>query len=164
MEDAFIMGFFLIFVILFALICLVGLVLFILQAIGLFKIAKREGKGNIAWLAWIPIASQFLLTLLVEKDIHPGLRGKFTLLYGIAIIVAIFLSYFIYFVPLIPMGMFYYAFYFIAKRYTDNPVLHVTIAIISIGISIPIQIFMFRNNRKINDEEDFIESSINEGT
>src|SRR5699024_9247267 len=61
----------------------VGIVLYILQAIGLFKIAKREGREDLAWLAWIPIASTFLMTLLVEKEVHKEFRGKLTMIYGI---------------------------------------------------------------------------------
>src|SRR5690625_1569955 len=153
MEDLFIAGFFLVFVAFIGFFFLVGLILFILQAIGLYNIAKREGKGDIAWLAWIPIISQFLFTLLVEKDVHPGLRGRYTWLFLAATIVALMLGYFVCFVPLIPLAMFFYAFYFIAKRYTENPVLYVVIAIITVGWSIPIQIFMFRNRNLISSQK-----------
>lgn len=158
MEEDIIIGFIVAFFALFVLILIVSLILFILQAIGLFKIAKREGKGDIAWLAWIPIVNQFLVTLLVEKDVHPGLRGKFTLLYGVAIVGAIIIGYFIPFMSLIPWAMFLYAFYFIASRYSSNPVLHIVIAVITIGISTPIQIFMFRNRKNIQDD-DIIDAS-----
>lgn len=130
----------------------VAIILYVLQAIGLFKIAKREGKSDIAWLAWIPIISQFLMTLLVEDDVHPNLRGKFTLLYGVAFVLSMILSSFVFFVTFIPAAMIFYAFYFIAKRYSTNAVLHLVISIITIGISIPIQLFMFRNRDMIDND------------
>lgn len=151
-EDLFFVGVFLAFAGFFGFLILIGIVLYILQAIGLFKIAKREGKGNIAWLAWIPAVGQFLLTYLVEKYVHPGLRGKFTLLFGIAFLVSIMFAYFLPYAPFIPMAIYFYAFYFIAKRYTDNPVLHVAIAVVSFGSSIPVQIFLFRNREMVEPE------------
>jgi len=152
-EEEILIGFLLAFLGFFVVLLLVGLVLFILQAIGLFKMAKREGKGDIAWLAWIPIVNQFLMTWLVENDVHPGLRGKFTLLYGIAFVVSIIFSSFVFFVSFIPLAMIFYAFYFIAKKYSPNPVLHLVIAIITIGVSMPISIFIFRNRDIIGEEE-----------
>ncbi len=118
---------------------------------------KREGKEDIAWLAWIPIVSQFLMTWLVEKDVHPGIRGKFTILYGVAVVVSFLLSSAVFFVTLIPTAMIFYAFYFIAKRYSTNPVLHVVIGIITVSTSIPISLFMFRNREIIANDVEIIE-------
>jgi len=146
-----IMAFFAFFVFLF----IVAIILFFFLAIGLFKIAKREGKGDIAWLAWIPAINAFLITLLVEKDVHPSVRGKFTLWYGIAVVLSLIASSFIPFISIIPMAMLYYAFYFLAKKYSKNEVLHVVIAVITFGFSIPIQIFMFRN-RDSNPPEEIV--------
>src|SRR5690625_3662240 len=146
-----IMAFFAFFVFLFIL----AIILFFFLAIGLFKIAKREGKDDIAWLAWIPAINAFLITLLVEKDVHPSVRGKFTLWYGIAVVLSIILSGFIPFVSIVPMAMLYYAFYFLAQRYSKNAVLHLVIGIITFSLSIPIQIFIFRN-REINQPEEVV--------
>src|SRR5690625_8004234 len=82
----------------FVIFAFVGLILYILQAIGLFKIAKREGRADLAWLAWIPIASTFLMTLIVENDVHKEFRGKLTLIYGIAFAEFFILSSFILYV------------------------------------------------------------------
>lgn len=161
MEDDFLLGLIFAFLAFFVVLLFVGLILFIFQAIGLFKMAKREGKGDIAWLAWIPVVSQFLVTLLVERNVHPGLRGKFTLLYGIAVVLSFILGYFIAFISLIPFAMYLYAFYFIAKKYSDNPTLHIVIAIITIGFSIPIQIFIFRNREVIDTDEFIIDANEN---
>lgn len=145
MEDLFFAGFFMAMMAFAFMVLAFGIVVFVLQAIGLFKIAKREGKGNIAWLAWIPVVSAFLIPYLVEKDVHPGLRGKFTLVYGIAVLMAVMFAYFLPFAPFIPMGIMLYAFYFIASKYSANPVFHTAIGIATIGCSVPIQIFMIRN-------------------
>lgn len=144
MEDSLFMGFIVAFFAFFVFLFIVAIILFVFQAIGLFKIAKREGKGEIAWLAWIPVVNAFLLTLLVEQDVHPSVRGKFTLWYGVAVVISLILSSFVPFVSFIPMAMFFYAFYFLAKRYSDNAVLHLVIGIITFGFSTPIQIFIFR--------------------
>lgn len=156
MEENVLMGLFVAFFAFFVFLFIVAIILFFFQAIGLFKIAKREGKGDIAWLAWIPIINVFLMTLLVENDVHPSVRGKYTLWYGIAFVVSIILSSFIPFVSFIPMAMFYYAFYFLAKRYSDKAVLHLVIGIITFGFAIPIQIFMFRNRETINSPEEIV--------
>ena len=156
MEENVLMGLFVAFFAFFVFLFIVAIILFFFQAIGLFKIAKREGKGDIAWLAWIPIINVFLMTLLVENDVHPSVRGKYTLWYGIAFVVSIILSSFVPFVSFIPMAMFYYAFYFLAKRYSDKAVLHLVIGIITFGFAIPIQIFMFRNRETINSPEEIV--------
>lgn len=153
MEDLFVAGFFFGMMAFAGLFFVAGIIFFILQAIGLFNIAKKEGRGDIAWLAWIPVVSQFLLTFLAEKHVHEGLRGKVTLLYGIAMAVSIFFGYFLAFVLFIPIAVFCYAFYFIAKLYSDNPLFHTAVALVSIGWSIPIQLFMFRNNTRLEVNE-----------
>src|SRR5690625_2616131 len=153
-ESDILLGFIVAFFAVFLFFILIAIIFFILQAIGLFKMAKREGKGEMAWLAWIPFISQFLMTLLVERNVHEGIRGKFTLLYGIAFVSSIIFSSFIPFIGLIPFVMIIYAFYFIAEKYSDNPVLHIVIAIITLSCSIPIQIFMFRNRESRSLEEE----------
>src|SRR5690625_1540488 len=154
-EDLFamgILGFLFAFFAVFVVLIIIAIILYILMAIGLFKIAKRSGKEDLAWLAWIAIASSFLLALLVEKDVHPDIRGKFTLFYGIGFAISIVFGSFIPFISFIPLIMFIYAFYFIAKRYSDNPVLHIVIAVITFGCAIPVQIFIFRNRTPIVNE------------
>lgn len=133
----------------FAVFAIVGLILYILQAIGLFKIAKNEGRADLAWLAWIPIASTFLLTLIVERDVHKEFRGKMTLIYGIAFVASAVLANFVFFIGFIPMIVMYYAFFFLARKFSPNPVLHIVIAIITFGMAIPIQLFIFRNRESI---------------
>lgn len=152
MEGDIIVGFIVAFFAVFLFLLLIGAIFYVLFAIGLFKMAKREGRGDLAWLAWIPFISQFLMTLLVERNVHEGIRGKFTLLYAIALVSSIVLASFIPFIGFVPFIMTIYAFYFIAEKYSDNPVLHVVISVITVGASLPIQIFMFRNRELRNPE------------
>lgn len=148
-EEGFILAFLGIFLAFFAVFAIVGLIFYILQAIGLFKIAKNEGRGDLAWLAWIPVASTFLLTLIVEKDVHKEFRGKMTLIYGIALVASMILANFFALIGFIPLVVMYYAFFFLAKKFSPNPVLHIVIAVITFGMAIPIQIFIFRNRESI---------------
>src|SRR5699024_7237550 len=75
-------------------ILLIGLVFYILFAIGMFNISKTMGRGDLAFLAWIPIAQTFLIPLVVENDVHEGLRGKFTIVYAISWVGSIILGMF----------------------------------------------------------------------
>lgn len=152
-EESVLIGLLLTFIGFFILLLLIGIIFYILHAIGLYKIAKRADRGDLAILAWIPIANTFLMTLLVENDVHKELRGKVTLIYGISFVVSVFLSIFIQLAGFISLLIIYYAFYFLAKKLSPNPVLHIVIAIVTLGISMPIQIFMFRNREFINPED-----------
>lgn len=127
----------------------IAVILYVLQAIGLFKIAKREGQADKAWMAWVPIVNYFLLTLLVENDVHPSIRGKFTLIYGIALAASILLNWFIPPLVFLPLAVIVYGFYFLAARYSTNTVAHVVIAAITLSTAIPIQLFLFRNREPV---------------
>lgn len=50
----------------FAIMLVIELVCFILHAIGLHKVAKRRGIYH-AWLAWIPIANQWVLGAISDQ-------------------------------------------------------------------------------------------------
>lgn len=147
-EDLFFATFFLGMIGFFILIGIILIVCYILQAIGLYQISQREGRADIAWLAWIPVVSTFLLTMLVEKDVHPDLRGKLSLILALSIAFSMVTSWiFYYMVSLIPIGIIIYAFYHLAKKYVPNPVFHLAIAVVSIGSSIPFQLFWMRDRK-----------------
>ena len=148
-EDA-IIAFFFAFFAFFAVMFLIGVILYIFKAIGLFKIAKREGKEDIAWLAWIPVVNTFLMMQVLERSVHESLRGKMTLIYGILLAAGIVLGSWIPFLPILPGIFFFYAFYFLAKRYSPNPILHLVIGIITFSYSTSISIFMFRNREVVD--------------
>src|SRR5699024_6249292 len=120
------------------------------KAIGLFKLAKQEGRQDLAWLGWVPVVNTFLMMLLLEKSVHEGLRGKLTLFYGISVAASLVLGSWVPFVSLLPAILFFYAFYFLAKRYSPNPILHLVLGIITLTYSTSISIFMFRNRDAVN--------------
>src|SRR5699024_8052004 len=95
----------------FIVIFLIYAIVYIFGAIGLFKIAKRTPRADLAWLAWIPVANTFLMALLVEEDVHEGLRGKYTLIYGIGFAAVVILGTFIPFSGIIIPAFIYYSFY-----------------------------------------------------
>jgi hypothetical protein len=144
-ADGVIMAVILAFIAFFVILFLIAVIMYIFQAIGLFKIAKREGREDLAWLAWIPIANAFLMMVLLERAVHEGIRGHLTLVYGISLAASIVVSGFVPFVSILPLGLFLYAFYFLAKRYSPNPILHLVIGIVTGGLSTGISIFILRN-------------------
>ncbi|MGP4106463.1 hypothetical protein [Virgibacillus sp. L01] len=144
------------FLLLILFLLVVAIVFHILMAIGLFKMAKREGKSDLAWMAWIPIVNTFLITQLVENDVHESLRGKFTLVYGVTMACAFFLSWFIPFVGLASNILLVYGFYFIIKRYSKNETLQLVLVIVTFMITMPIQFFLFRNREPIDKEDEII--------
>lgn len=128
---------------------IVAILLYVLNGIGFYKIAKNEGRGNIAWLAWIPIANVFLLPVLVEDDVHEQVRGKFVLIFIITFVASFILGMF--FTPFAFMTtiVYLYGFYFLAAKYSNNAVVHLVISIVTLGISVPFSVFRFRNREPI---------------
>lgn len=131
---------------------LVGLVLHVLMALGLHKIVKREGLGDHVWLAWIPFVNTFLLTLLVEDEVREYFQGKLTLVYGLSLIVSVFMSGILPFVGLVPLGILLYAFYYVALRYSKNEVVHLVIAALTGFVGVSISLFLFRNRGRVDEE------------
>src|SRR5699024_12095956 len=92
-----------------------------------------------------------LYLLLLKKSIHYIFCNKLTLIYGISIASTVVLSSFgACFISFIPSILFFYAFYFFAKRYSTNPILHLVIGIITFSGSTSISIFMFRNKQPVD--------------
>lgn len=171
MEQELFTGYMLLLMFLFGvMVFLLGMVSYILMAIGFYKIATREGKKDLAWLAWIPIGNIFLLLVLVEGAVYKDFKGNLTLFYGILLVAAAVAGTFFSLAPLIP-GVFanilmFYAFYYVANRYSPNALLHLIIAIITLGLSMGVQFFLFRNKDVVdsiglklasNEDEDAFE-------
>lgn len=135
----------LLFLMLFAVI---GLINYVLQAVGLFGLAKKQGLEH-AWLAWIPVVNTLVLTMLVEDDVVDSLKGKYTIAYVIGFFVSMILSMFVAIFSIIPMVMIYYAFYLVAVKYSKRAIVHLVISIVTLGLTIPLQLFMFRNREEI---------------
>ena len=76
MDEEFAMIFGMVFLGIMVVALLIGLVFWILRSVSLHKIAKRRGIRN-AWLAWIPIGSQWVLGSVSDQYQHL-VRGKIT--------------------------------------------------------------------------------------
>lgn len=153
MEAEGIIGMFLLGSLLFVMLFFViGIINYFLQAIGLFHLAKRKGS-DYAWVAWIPFFNALVLTMLVEDDVMESLRGKYTLSYVIAFVGSMFLSLFLAIFAIVPMVMVYYAFYLVAVKYSEKAVLHLIISIITLGLTMPLQLFLFRKREEITKVE-----------
>src|SRR5699024_2277482 len=112
---------------------------------------KKEGRGDLAWLGWVPVVNTFLMMLLLEKSVHESFRNKLTLIYGISIAATVVLSSFgAGFISFIPSILFFYAFYFLTKKYFTNPNLHHCIRNITFSSSTSISIFMFINKHSVD--------------
>lgn len=146
-DEGVILGLLAAFAGIFIFLFIIMVVFYVLFALGMFKIAKTLGKGDIAFLAWIPIAQTFLLTLVLEDYVHEGLRGKFTLVYAISWVGSIILGAF--FLPLayVSMIILLYGFYVLTTLYSKNALAHTIIAIVTLGMSVPISVFRFRNRQ-----------------
>jgi len=152
------------FLVVIAVLFIIGIIVYIFNAIGLFKLAKREGKSDIAWLGWVPIGNTILMMQMLEGAVHKSFRGKLTLIYGISlgaglVVTGIFQFFGILAILLLPpllllqlatAFIYFYAFYFLANRYSTNPILHLVIGIITFGLSIGISIFMLRNKEVVD--------------
>lgn len=148
-EESFLLGFFAVFAGFILLSIVIAIIFYLLYALGMYGIAKKSDKSDLAFLAWIPIAQIFLLPLIVENDVHEEVRGKFTLIFAITFVGSFVLSWI--FTPLgfLYLVVFIYGFYFLAARYSENAMIHTVIAAVTLGASISISLFRFRNREPI---------------
>ena len=58
------------FLVVIAVLFIIGIIVYIFNAIGLFKLAKREGKSDIAWLGWVPIGNTILMMQMLEGAVQ----------------------------------------------------------------------------------------------
>ena len=139
------------------LIVVVGLVIvslifsfisYIFYAIGMYGVAKTEGYDK-PWLAWVPIANSFMIPILMDKYAHPQIRGKFVWIYLASILVGFFLSLFISIAGYISTIVLGYGFYLLAKRYSERPVLHLVVGVVTLTMAVPFQIFRFRKRQPV---------------
>jgi len=127
-----------------------ALIWYVLNAIGLYKIAKKEGNEN-AWFAWVPVLNVLLLPMLVNNDVHESIRGNFVIIYIVSLVASMFLGGIIPFVALVPFALFVYGFYILLSRYSKNAVVHTVIAGVTLGVSAPIQFLYIMNREPLSE-------------
>jgi hypothetical protein len=130
-------------------IILIGIGLYVLQAYGLYTMAKRRGVEN-AWLAFIPVANLYIIGLLVG-EVQVGslnLDSKLFLPIGAVVSGVLSLIPLIGFLVAIAFQVFYYmVLYKLYKAYNqENAVLYTVLSILFGGIAMPVIFFMIRNN------------------
>ena len=147
-------------------ICLLsGLIFYILQSIGLMKLAKRNNIKH-SWLAFIPVANTYIYGKVAFED-----KIKTFTLLGLKIVStaslnALLNTVLFYFnfnttaitnntmTPIISfayMIFLFYASYQIFKKYSDKAVIMLVFSVLSCGLLTPIFLFAIRNNeRKID--------------
>lgn len=147
-------------------ICLLsGLIFYIIQSIGLIKLAKRNNIKH-SWLAFIPVANTYIYGKVAFED-----KIKTFTLLGLKIVStaslnALLNTVLFYFnfnttaitnntmTPIISfayMIFLFYASYQIFKKYSDKAVIMLVFSVLSCGVLTPIFLFAIRNNeRKID--------------
>lgn len=147
-------------------ICLIiGLTSYILQSIGLMKLAKRNNI-KYSWLAFIPVANTYIYGKVAFED-----KIKTFILLGIKIISTIILSSYYSNLVLsyvnsntaytsdntitnvfswIYVIFLFYASYQIFKKYSDKAVIMLVFSVLSCGFLTPIFLFAIRNNERKN--------------
>ncbi|UTR13768.1 hypothetical protein MM221_14255 [Salipaludibacillus sp. LMS25] len=130
----------------------VGLVLFILSAVALRRMAVREGRQN-AWMAFVPFMNLYLFGEIARDDSDKSWIQAIplTLLLGsIGYLV-------IHFVPGIGMlyslcfnGLVLYVSYLVFNKYSHSPVPLLIVSVVTFGMAIPFILFAIRNNDKVD--------------
>jgi len=145
-----------------ALFTSIGLTLFVTQAIALSDIAKERGEEK-HWLAWIPMGNIILLMMLIEKTDKPLVKNKMVIYFGLLVVLSIFTLpiFTVLNVPLlnnplmpmlIPAFWTLIVFRVLAADYTNHSIIHMFIGLITMGFSVPFQLYSFRNRMLENTQ------------
>lgn len=121
-------------------------------AMAMFTIARNEGYDK-PWLAFIPVVNLLMIPILVEYDVHEQLRGHFVKVFVVACAVSLLLGGFLPFLVWVPTVLVYYGFYFIADRYSERPIIHMVLLVLTGGASLAFQLFRFRNRDSLYEEK-----------
>ncbi len=125
-----------------AIIVFLSIPLYILFAVGLFELSKRENL-NTPSLSFIPFVSFYNLGMVALKDKN----------LSITLVVLSLLSLNLSFIDLGYIAslsfiaftiLIYYTLYKFYKRVSDDPIVYTLISILTLGFVVPIFVFMFR--------------------
>src|SRR5699024_10208080 len=133
----------------------ISLTLHVIFAIGLSDIATDRGEPK-HWLAWIAMGKIILIMMLVEKQDRPLVKGKMVICLGLLVIIAVFALRISAsfdtpllsnpFMPMIIPGFWtLFVFRMLIRDYTKYPTVHMILALITSGFSMPFQLYGFRN-------------------
>lgn len=125
-----------------AIIAFLSIPLYVLFAIGLFEVSKRE-KLKMPWLSFVPIANFYNLGLisLNNKNLSIALVVLSLLSMNVTFINLGIISSLSFFAFVI---LLYYTLYNFYKKVSNEPLVYLLISIFTLGFVVPIFIFMFR--------------------
>lgn len=127
----------------------IGVILYILKSIGLYKLASNAGIDN-AWLAWIPIADAYIIAKLAG-EVHIGsfLVPNNEIILPISTLIFYFASDARVIGPIICIAyaiLFFFTLHKLYKNYRpDSAVLWIVLSIVLLFMS-PIFLFVMRND------------------
>lgn len=126
-------------------------VFYIVYAIALHRIAKFE-NFKYGWFAWIPILNSFVIPMMVKDDAPEPIKGdKFVFVFLGTYLVTLVLSEVIPFIFIFLAILQHYSFYLLAKRYSENAMIHLIVSVVTFSMSMIVSLFMFKE--KVNQEE-----------
>lgn len=135
----------------------VGLVLYLLEAYAVYSIASKKGL-NTAWISWIPGGAKVVICLITEQQAPKFVRGKLILIYLITLLLNIISSFsdngFMIFVGVVSALLLaviqYMTFYYLVSQYSNSAVAHLVIAILTLGLSMVVSLYMIKNRERID--------------
>lgn len=144
--------------IILAIALVIGIICYVFNSIGLYSMAKKRNFDH-PWLAWIPIAKNYLLGSLINDDVsisswHIPYAKIFLPLMGMALsMVMAFLSFipylgvFLGIILSLALSFYYYTaqFWLYSIYDKDHRVLYLVLSVIFPFLG-PIFVFMIRNN------------------
>ena len=133
----------------FAFFAIIGLVLYLVLAFGLYRMAANQNI-ELAWLSFVPIAQFYIMGLLIGDRVV--LFDREITNVGMILVVGSIVAPMLNVIPVIGTLIFlafivfqYYIIYKLFESYGDNPVLHLVLSII-VPVLFPVFIFMLREN------------------
>lgn len=139
----------------------IGLVLYLLEAYVVYSIASKKGLST-AWVSLIPVGSKVVICLMTEQQAPKFVRGKLFLVYLVTLLITTFTSFsdngFMIFVgslcAILLVVIQYMTFYYLVSQYSNSAVAHLLIAILTLGLSMIISLYMIKNRERIDGTQE----------
>lgn len=139
----------------YVIIALIGIVLYIIQAYGLYKMAQRRGIEH-AWLAYVPVAQYYIMGALLGNTEIKGIRFNPAFALPISTVAIPSVCVVLMFIPILGwiaiaaisvayIVVYYILLYRLFQLYKpESAAMYVALSIIFSGIATPIIFFSLR--------------------
>lgn len=134
----------------FMLISVFGFLMYFLISFGIYKLSKNNKLENDAFWSFVPGLFVYPLGKLVEKEVHAPLRGYMGLINIILLVISVFFNLF----TIIQFAFLCYSLYFLYKRFTNKYILFTVLSVVSLGLLIPLLVFILRNKKDTRHVEE----------